>query len=694
MKKLLYPLGLLGPAGVLVVTATLASCDSESTGPIDGGGGAGRIPAELIVQPASVTLAVGDTAKLAAIVLDQDGQPFDSTPMQIAWESSNMEVAAVDSRGTVLARKAGAVQIKAKAGALAATAAVVVAAADAPVDPVNAVRISPDTATIVVGDTIRLSAVALDGKGKALETQPTIDWASLDTDVATVGIKGKVRGLTAGTARIVAKAGGKADTASIIVKAPSEPGPDPNPDPNPDPPTWNGPLPAFPEAEGWGATALQSCRSRPLNVIKVTSLADSGPGTLRQAFASIDGSKFNIIIFRVSGYITLSSRIDVSGANCVYVAGQTAPGDGITIRGANGIRFVKNNRDVVIRHLRFRLGYRGDNLGHVGVYVNEGRRFVLDHLSVSWTTDKLVIVSSRAPDSVVDITIQRSILSEVLAHHPTALQLTGEPRENPPNDRISVHRNLLASNSHRNPALGSRNVQFVNNVVYNWNQGASQTSSPYNLARADFVNNFYRTGPMTDPRYSYEITANCESTPGLISYYVAGNVGPHNSDPKATPEDQWVKSRVTACYYKSGGSDGAAIPSSLKVRRDSRLARPSMFEPVVLDAVRARDDVLADVGANRRLTCEGTWTSIQDAVDLRILSEYRNGGGVKKPPTTENDVGGFPSLRGGSACADSDGDGLPDAWEARYPKAADPRGDADGDGYTNIEEYLNGTRPY
>lgn len=452
-------------------------------------------------------------------------------------------------------------------------------------------------------------------------------------------------------------------------------------------------VPAFPGAEGFGATALQRCRALPLEVLEVSNLEDSGPGSLRDVIESASNDRFSIVVFRVGGYITLHRRLQAEDRHCLYVAGQTAPGDGITIRGYNGIRFHGTNEDVVLRHFRVRLGAGGQSGGTIAVYINEGNRVVLDHLSTSWASEKLIVVSAQAPDSVVNISVQRTLLAEVLADHPTAMQLTGEPRNNPPNRDISIHRNMLAHNGYRNPQLGTWNVQFVNNIVYNWLQGASQTGGPDNVSHGDFVNNYYKPGPMTDERYLYEITVDCGTKPGYVSVYAAGNVGPHNRDPSASSREQWTTQRVTACYYQSGPHVGASVPLRLDPQRNSRLETPALFPPIERSALEAELDVAADVGANAMVTCTGAIVQRQDAVDLRILNEYALGTGVGRPPASEAAVGGFPNLSAGSPCVDSDADGLPDEWELRYPAARNPSGDDDRDGYLNIEEFLNGTEP-
>src|SRR5690606_21540555 len=144
-------------------------------------------------------------------------------------------------------------------------------------------------------------------------------------------------------------------------------------------------------------------------------------------------------------------------------------------------------------------------------------------------------------------------------------------------------------------------------------------------------------------------------------------------------------------YYKTGSSPGAPIPSRLKIRRDSRLARPGVFRPKELSAIAAYDDVLDDVGANAGVTCRGDWVSRPDAADTRVINDVRTGRGPGAPVRAGRYS--YPSLRTGSGCVDSDADGLPNDWESRYPSSAQPHLDQDGDGYLSIEEYVNGTNP-
>jgi hypothetical protein len=333
------------------------------------------------------------------------------------------------------------------------------------------------------------------------------------------------------------------------------------------------------------------------------------------------------------------------------------------------------------------------------VNVRAGTNIVLDHLSVSWSGEKLVVISRTQIQSsgpISRVTVQRSLLAEPLAAIPVGMNISGLPYHwegsTPPGwtdmSDMSIHHNLLASIDHRNPNVAALGVEVVNNVVYNWKLGAGKGILG---ARADWVNNYLKPGPMFQS-WRYELGYKCENalklTTNTPSLYFSGNVGPRNSDPTA---DAWRgDSRMLGCY---NDPDGTAL--DLAWKRDSRLPQPR-YPVSVQPADAAYADVLVDVGANRGLRCDGTWQSRPDAVDQRILDDVRSGGGPSRSPVTESDAGGFPDLATGPSCADGDSDGLPDEYETRYGLDAntyDGSRDSDGDGYTNLEEFVNGSNP-
>lgn len=453
-------------------------------------------------------------------------------------------------------------------------------------------------------------------------------------------------------------------------------------------------IPAFPGAEGGGA---YTAGGRGGKVIVVTSLADEGPGTLREA-CETGGAR--IIVFNVSGVIRLSSPINVR-APYVTIAGQTAPGDGVCVTGGS---FLIDTHDVVIRHMRFRRGmqdvaFRDDALGG-----NAVGNIIIDHCSASWGLDENMSiyrhVYNRAADGyglklpTVNITIQNSVFSEALDAYNHAFGAT-----------IGGHnsmfcRNLFASNISRNCSVGMNGgFNLVNNVIYNWwnrSVDGGDNTSLFNI-----INNYYKPGPITplDKPISYRIlkpeAGRDKSQP--VSFgkaYVNGNIVDGNS--KVT-KNNW-----------DGGVQVFDEAHADEHMANIKVDQPFDMPPVaIMDAKAAYSFVLSNVGANfpRR-----------DAVDARIVKTVKTGKAIyvenapeftspfvkRRLPadsyklgiiTDIRQVGGLPEYKGESYL-DTDGDGMPDAWEKANGlnpnNPADATLDCNGDGYTNIEKYING----
>lgn len=453
-------------------------------------------------------------------------------------------------------------------------------------------------------------------------------------------------------------------------------------------------IPAFPGAEGGGA---YTAGGRGGKVIVVTSLADEGPGTLREA-CETGGAR--IIVFNVSGVIRLNSPINVR-APYVTIAGQTAPGDGVCVTGGS---FLIDTHDVVIRHMRFRRGmqdvaFRDDALGG-----NAVGNIIIDHCSASWGLDENMSiyrhVYNRAADGyglklpTVNITIQNSVFSEALDAYNHAFGAT-----------IGGHnsmfcRNLFASNISRNCSVGMNGgFNLVNNVIYNWwnrSVDGGDNTSLFNI-----INNYYKPGPITplDKPISYRIlkpeAGRDKSQP--VSFgkaYVNGNIVDGNS--KVT-KNNW-----------DGGVQVFDEAHADEHMANIKVDQPFDMPPVaIMDAKAAYSFVLSNVGANfpRR-----------DAVDARIVKTVKTGKAIyvenapeftspfvkRRLPadsyklgiiTDIRQVGGLPEYKGESYL-DTDGDGMPDAWEKTNGlnpnNPADATLDCNGDGYTNIEKYING----
>ncbi len=440
---------------------------------------------------------------------------------------------------------------------------------------------------------------------------------------------------------------------------------------------------AFPGAEGHGRFARGGRGGR---VVHVTSLADYGsadtpvPGTLRHAIEVETGPR--VVVFDVGGLLTLQRRLTLNSSH-VTVAGQTAPGKGVCLRGwPLGL---SGARDAVVRFIRNRPGnISGQTVDGGGLAGCD--HSIMDHCSISWALDEGF--SSR---SAKNITLQNTLISEALAiaghqnypagtDHGYAASVGG--------DIASLHHNLLAHNSGRNWSLAggldstatfAGRLDIRNNVVYNWRSRTTDGGA----MEVNFVNNYYKPGAATT-HVPYALTINHEDNfAGSQRAYFAGNI----------MQGYFNETNQTA-GRRSVVSNGVPAPSY-----ETFVAAPFFEHHVSTQtATGAYKRVLSDVGANRPL----------DDHDARVIQETLTGtyaytgtgpyGGYPGLPNSQDDVGGwedYPTeIR--PAGFDTDGDGLPDWWERIHGSdTASPAGDfsdanadADLDGYTALDDYL------
>ena len=248
---------------------------------------------------------------------------------------------------------------------------------------------------------------------------------------------------------------------------------------------------AFPGAEGFGADTPHGRGGR---VIFVTNTNDSGPGSLRSALLATGP---RIVVFRVSGTIDLNSRIELNEEHSyVYVAGQTAPGDGIAIRGPdetailsisrktyNGSDVNNHFHDAVFQHIRFRHGATGPaTTGADNVQIHGGsHNIIFDHNSFTWSGDESVSIWMSGPGitpSVHDITFSHNIFGEgAVDGHNTSSLFSGGSTSGESLYNISMHHNLVIHAEYRNfktdtgSGSADRGIQYINNVHYNNSQG-------------------------------------------------------------------------------------------------------------------------------------------------------------------------------------------------------------------------------
>jgi hypothetical protein len=418
-----------------------------------------------------------------------------------------------------------------------------------------------------------------------------------------------------------------------------------------------GPALAFPGAEGFGRWSLGGRGGR---VFHVTSLEDSGPGSLREA---VEAKGPRTVVFDVAGTIRLRTPLKVRNPR-ITIAGQTAPGEGIALRDQP---LIIEADDVVVRYLRSRLGDES-RTQEDAITVTGGRRIILDHLSASWSVDETLSLGSRyaPPESgFYDVTVQWTIIAESLNNsvHAKGRHGYGSLIRGGYGARISLHHNLWASHVNRMPRPGNYNpvsidptgplIDFRNNVFYNWGSETSGYNADKDAAVAyNFVGNWYVQGPDSPKPLAF-----CEHSQAARAFFQ------DNAMNGAIPADPW--SLVTCEPPPGYRSPGPVVDPEMPT--DTPQA--------------AYDRVMAGAGASLR----------RDSVDERILAGVKARAG--RLIDSQAQVGGWPVLKGGPAPADSDGDGMPDAWEKTHglnPRdPADGAADRDGDGYTNLEDYLN-----
>lgn len=442
---------------------------------------------------------------------------------------------------------------------------------------------------------------------------------------------------------------------------------------------------AFPGAQGGGAYATGG---RGGVVVHVTTLEDTRDkttgqpvlGTLRKA-VQMDGTR--TIVFDVSGTIHLNSQLDITSGN-LTIAGQTAPGDGICIAGHPVVVKASN---VILRFLRFRMGDQNKVEGDA-LSINDKKDIMVDHCSFSWCTDECVSCYGNT-----NFTLQYCFITESLRR---SIHVKGNHGYGGiwGGTNASFHHNLLAHHDSRNPrfdhdyvnAKYAGPIDYVNNVVYNWNgnsaYGGEGSTNGAGGRHINYVNNYYKYGPATPSNKRYrllDITTGCsnctKSLGGQVEpgkFYLVGNYV-HGSE--AVTADNW---------------QGATVKTDA-VKALTRWTEGLTALKNEQSAIDAYETVLAKAGCSLH----------RDAVDTRIVDEVRNGkytykgsnGSTNGLIDSPNDVGGYPELKSTEAPKDTDRDGMPDEWEIIH--GLDMNASSDGKlysldkEYTNLEIYLN-----
>jgi hypothetical protein len=477
-------------------------------------------------------------------------------------------------------------------------------------------------------------------------------------------------------------------------------------------------IPAFSGAEGWGAVTPGG---RGGSVIHVTNLNDSGPGSFREA---VTAAGPRTVVFDVAGQINLLSEVSIANPY-LTIAGQTAPGGGITIAGETTSL---DTHDIVVRHIRLRRGLvdenrRDDALGSDRTTGN----IIIDHVSASWGLDENMSVYRNKLDAPIvpggstvlptrNVTIQWSISSEALNpfQHAFGSTLGGAG--------VNFHHNLWASNTGRNPSISFSNfMDFRNNVLFNWMHRSVDGAGPE--AHVNMINNYYRPGPATGfsngvtPQPIPELKVLIVEPeirqgvfPGGVGWwYVDGNVV--DGYPEVTADNWEGLSQVAPGVFARGVQFEQSFPIEW-----ARQLTPHTHVEFPDDPDDPEDDdgmgnvipipdlpkiATQSAGDAHQAVLTGAGASLaRDAVDLRVIQSAQSGVATAGPRgdgiiTDISQVGGFPAIPFVERTDDYDldQDGMPDQWESDHGLSAanadDRNGDFDADGFTNLEEYLD-----
>lgn len=451
---------------------------------------------------------------------------------------------------------------------------------------------------------------------------------------------------------------------------------------------------AFPGAEGFGAGTRgayelyeQTGRLSDLPaIIHVTNLNDSGAGSFR---AALEASAPRIVVFDIGGVINLSSPIILNNSSYLTVAGQTAPGDGICIRGEN-IEF-RSGHDLIIRSIRIRdtnddaLGFRPVN----GDGVDRSYNIVVDHCSLSWNSDEVLSNYGKADH----FTFSNNILDSPYLEHNFGSMI------GPGSKYFTVTKNVILNADYRTPLYGGGGdtftkyvqgptyIESVNNVVYNarvWGAMQVMRNSSYSGSQPQYlaiVGEYHKAGPDTSTSTSYIFAAQSQSQAANNEYvedssrlFFSGNLTPKRT---SQSQDQWDVCSSSTCNTNARYNSWPFTSSGVST---------------VEAAANYANLITTDNGMNGNIPRVGAYP--RDTHDTKAIKDIASGSAFYG--TDGEYIASPPALQkysSGNTPSDADRDGMPDDWETarglNQNDASDAHMDRNSDGYYNIEEYIN-----
>ncbi|MFT3981945.1 MAG: hypothetical protein QM687_15875 [Ferruginibacter sp.] len=392
-------------------------------------------------------------------------------------------------------------------------------------------------------------------------------------------------------------------------------------------------LPAFPGAEGFGALATGG---RGSDVYHVTNLNDSGKGSLREAVSQPNRT----VVFDVGGVIKIKERINVESN--ITIAGQTAPGEGITVYGY-GMGF-SGQKNIIVRYITLH-GSISMPRGKCVLTADSAENMIFDHLSVQWGRwDNLHIKQSS------NITLQYCIIGESIDP-----QRFGALLERPKN--LSVHHCLWIDNQSRNPKAKAA-IEYINNVIYNWGSSGFVGGHSAEHHYQDIINNYFIAGPNSKDSFLSLFTK-------TDHVYHSGNIVDMNKD---------------------GQLNGRLIADSDFLNKGADLVQAKQNIPPVKVTTSSPAEALQAIIRSAGNSLH------RDEVDKRLIGYLQSTGTTGMIVKNEQEAGGQPPVKNGAVLKDSDGDGIPDKAEQKMKLNAKNKKDAaiiQSSGYSNLELYLN-----
>ncbi len=436
-------------------------------------------------------------------------------------------------------------------------------------------------------------------------------------------------------------------------------------------PSFTGEFLAFPGAEGYGRFTQGARAGTGKTVYHVTNLNDSGSGSFRDAISQPN----RFIVFDVDGVIDCSKDPLVLSNN-LTILGQTAPANGIVLY--NSYLSGSNREELIIRYIRVRMGNK---------YYSEGSKdalalahcsnVIVDHCSISWGRDENCSITKDNGKSSNNVTVQNSIIGQGLENHSC-----GGLMESDIDKGITCFRNLLIDNKTRNFKVKGLN-QFVNNVLYNWGEGAAYNMSGNSEGNSETTieDNYFILGP----GYMWR---NAQLEDGSYAFqYITVNPAKPFKDGNSN-----FRTYLKGNYYddnKDGILNGHALKEYEWTGSPTLLSTPASIHPVIksqTNATEAYNYIAKHVGAS---------LPARDEVDTHLIGELTSlgiKGTIIGRPTDVNQfpVGGCGNFITGTPKQDTDGDGMPDEFEDKWGLDKNSAKDAvklAQNGYTMIENY-------